>query len=98
MGPTLRAETGWENPGSRMMKSELTMAARTLRVGGKMRQFAEQDAARLCVHCKEPFFPRACQIRRCSGCGAEGKNGRLACECAKGRPASLRLPLPKLPA
>src|SRR5580692_4632680 len=41
-------------------------------------QFTEQEAARLCVHCNEPYSPQAGQISRCSSCGAEG-------ECADGR-------------
>lgn len=61
------------------------MAARIHTCPRDNAQFAEQDAARLCVDCKEPFLPRACQIKRCSSCGAEGKNGKLACECASGR-------------
>lgn len=47
--------------------------------------FKEQDAARLCSHCHEPFLPRTSQVSRCSRCGTEGKNGRLACDCADGQ-------------
>jgi len=48
-------------------------------------QFTEQDAARLCIRCQEPFHPQAGKISRCSGCGAEGNSGKLSCECADGR-------------
>lgn len=61
------------------------MAVRTFTCPRDNAQFQEPDAARLCVQCKEPFLPRACQIRRCSSCGAEARNGSLACECANGR-------------
>ena len=48
-------------------------------------QFTEQEAARLCVRCQEPYRPQAGQISRCSSCGAEGINGKLSCECVDGR-------------
>ena len=48
-------------------------------------QFTEQEAARLCVRCQEPYRPQAGQISRCSSCGAEGNSGKLSCECADGR-------------
>jgi len=48
-------------------------------------QFTEQESARLCIRCREPFHPQAGQISRCSTCGAEGNNGKLSCECADGR-------------
>jgi DNA-directed RNA polymerase subunit RPC12/RpoP len=48
-------------------------------------QFTEQEAARLCVRCQEPYRPQADQINRCSSCGAESESGKLSCECANGR-------------
>jgi hypothetical protein len=68
-----------------MRESEQTMAVRSLTCPRDNASFKEQDAARLCIHCHEPFLPRTCHISRCSNCGAEGKNGRLACECTNGR-------------
>src|ERR1700728_1165401 len=70
---------------SRMMKSGQTMAVRTFTCPKDNAQFQEPDAARLCVQCKEPFLPRDCQIKRCSSCGTEARNGGLACERANGR-------------
>ncbi len=70
---------------STMRESELTMAVRSLTCPRDNASFKEQDAARLCIHCHEPFLPRNCHISRCSNCGIEGKNGRLACECMNGR-------------
>ena len=61
------------------------MAVRSLTCPRDSASFKEQDAARLCIHCHEPFLPRNCCISRCSNCGTEGKNGRLACECTNGR-------------
>lgn len=48
-------------------------------------QFTEQEAARLCVRCNEPYSPQAGQVSRCSSCGAEGENGKSPCECTNGR-------------
>ncbi|MGO9796829.1 MAG: hypothetical protein ACLPLZ_12115 [Terracidiphilus sp.] len=70
---------------STMMESEQTMVVRALTCPQDNASFTEQDAARLCIHCHEPFLPKNCQITRCSNCGMEGKNGKLACECANGR-------------
>jgi hypothetical protein len=67
-----------------MLASLLNMATRKLTCLNDNAQFAEQEAARLCVDCKEPFRPQACQISRCSSCGAEGNTGKLTCECADG--------------
>jgi hypothetical protein len=68
-----------------MMESEPTMAVHTLTCPRDNASFKEQDAARLCIHCHEPFLPRTSQVNRCSRCGTEGKNGKLACDCANGR-------------
>jgi hypothetical protein len=70
---------------STMMESEQTMAVRALTCPQDNASFTEQDAARLCIHCHEPFLPRNCQILRCSRCGTEGENGKFACECTNGR-------------
>lgn len=67
------------------MESEQTMALRILTCPRDHASFTEQDAARLCIHCHEPFLPKNCQISRCSNCATEGKNGKLACECTSGR-------------
>ncbi len=61
------------------------MATRKLTCLNDNAQFTEQEAARLCVRCQEPFHPQAGQINRCSSCGAEGIGGKLSCECADGR-------------
>ena len=67
------------------MLAFLTMATRKLTCPNDNAQFTEQEAARLCVACKEPYRPQAGQIKRCSSCGAYDKNGRLPCECLEGR-------------
>jgi len=61
------------------------MATRKLTCHHDSAQFTEQEAARLCVGCREPYRPQACQIQRCSNCGEEGESGKLSCECANGR-------------
>jgi len=83
-GERKRPETANQNR-STMMESEQAMAVRALTCPRDNAPFTEQDAARLCIHCHEPFLPKNCQITRCSKCGTEGKNGRLACECTDGR-------------
>lgn len=57
------------------------MAVRVLTCPRDNASFTEQDAARLCIHCHEPFLPKDCRVNRCSSCATEGKNGRPACEC-----------------
>jgi len=61
------------------------MATRKLTCLHDNAQFTEQEAARLCVRCQEPYHPQAGQISRCSSCGAEGNSGKLSCECEDGR-------------
>lgn len=61
------------------------MAVRSLTCPRDNASFTEQEAARLCIYCNEPFLPKTCRISRCSNCGTEGKNGRLACECTNGQ-------------
>src|ERR1700677_1366404 len=70
---------------STMMESEPTMAVHALTCSRDNASFTAQDAARLCIHCQEPFLPKTSQVTRCSICGTEGKNGKLACECTNGR-------------
>jgi hypothetical protein len=70
---------------STMMESEPTMAVHALTCSRDNASFTAQDAARLCIHCHEPFLPKTSQVTRCSICGTEGKNGKLACECTNGR-------------
>ena len=60
------------------------MATRKLTCLYDNAQFTEQEAARLCVGCKEPYLPEASRIERCSSCGEEGEDGKVSCECANG--------------
>jgi hypothetical protein len=68
-----------------MFTSAQTLRTQRLSCPHDNARFTEQQAARLCVHCQEPFLPRACQIVRCSNCGTEATEGARNCLCAGAR-------------